>query len=220
MRQDLKDARFLKRPFGKLVAEKDVTRQKISSMLKDIKNVIAVGDATTERLISFGITPHIAVIDGIERRSERDHSIQYYAKEMSCTNPAGTISKEAVDVLQNALQTPPPVRVKVRGEEDLLALPLFTMAPQGSAVLYGQPLEGLVVVKITEEKQKRAKDLMDRICGRDNLLGSIKHFSREQKVSRERALIGRPSYNKKQSNNKGHNKKSIVHDFRSPQDHK
>jgi hypothetical protein len=138
---------------------------------------------------------------------------------MSCTNPAGTISKEAVDVLQNALETLPPVRVKVRGEEDLLALPLFTMAPQGSAVLYGQPLEGLVIVMITEEKQKQAKDLMDRICGNDNLLDSIEHFNRQQKISREQAVKDRPSYNK-QSNNKGLNKKSIVRDFRSPQEHK
>jgi uncharacterized protein (UPF0218 family) len=183
---DLEDAQLLKRPFGTLVAEKDVTRQKISSMLKGIKNVIAVGDATTERLISFGITPQIAVVDGIERRSERRHFIHYYAKEMSCTNPAGTISKEAVDILQKALCMLPPVIVKVHGEEDLLALPLFTMAPQGSAVLYGQPLEGLVVVKITQEKQKQAKDLMDRISGNDNLLESIEHFNCEEKISRER----------------------------------
>jgi GTP-dependent dephospho-CoA kinase len=214
---NLKDARLLKRPFGTLVAEKDVTRQKISSMLKGIKNVIAVGDATTERLISFGITPQIAVIDGIERRSERDHPLYYYAKEMSCTNPAGTISKEAVNVLQDALETLPPVRVKVHGEEDLLALPLFTMAPQGSAVLYGQPLEGLVVVKITEEKQKQAKDLMDRICSNDNLLDSIEHFNHKQKVSRKQALEDRPPYNNKQYYNKGHNRKSIAYDFRFPQ---
>jgi uncharacterized protein (UPF0218 family) len=175
----LKDSQLLKRPFGTLIAEKDVTRRKISSMLKGIKNIIAVGDATTERLISFGITPHIAVIDGIERRSKRDYSVHYYAKEMSCTNPAGKISKEAVDVLEKALETPPPVRVKVDGEEDLLALPLFTMAPKGSAVLYGQPLEGLVIVKITEEKEKQAKDLIDKICDNPDLLFSIEHFKRQ-----------------------------------------
>jgi uncharacterized protein (UPF0218 family) len=55
--------------------------------------------------------------------------------------------------------------VKVKGEEDMLALPLFTLAPKGSAVLYGQPLEGVVVVYITEEKQNQAKDLMDKISG-------------------------------------------------------
>ena len=182
----LKDTQLLKRPFGTLIAEKDVTRRKISSMLKGIKNIIAVGDATTERLISFGITPHIAVIDCIERRSKRDYSVHYYAKEMSCTNPAGKISKEAVDVLEKALETPPPVRVKVDGEEDLLALPLFTMAPKGSAVLYGQPLEGLVIVKITEEKEKQAKDLIDKICDNPDLLLSIEHFKRQQKRQQNR----------------------------------
>jgi GTP-dependent dephospho-CoA kinase len=185
---DLKDAHILKRPFGTLVAEKDITRRKISSMLKGVRNVITVGDATTERLISFGITPHIAVIDGIERRLKRDNSIHYYAKEMLCTNPAGSISMEAVEVLQNALETPPPVRVKVCGEEDLLALPLFSMASEGSAVLYGQPLEGLVIVKITEEKQKQARDLIDRIWHDANLLDGIEHFKRKQGGQKSRDI--------------------------------
>lgn len=136
-------------------------------MLEGSKKIITVGDATTERLLSFGITPDIAVIDGVERRSLRDHSINYPAKEMLCTNPAGMISRGAVQVLQSALETPSPVMVIVEGEEDMLALPLFTMAPKGSAVLYGQPLEGIVLVNITEEKQNQAKDLMNRICGDD-----------------------------------------------------
>jgi GTP-dependent dephospho-CoA kinase len=136
-------------------------------MLEGSKKIITVGDATTERLLSFGITPDIAVIDGVERRSLRDYSINYPAKEMSCTNPAGMISRGAVQVLQSALETPSPVIVIVEGEEDMLALPLFTMAPKGSAVLYGQPLEGIVLVNITEEKQNQAKDLMNRICGDD-----------------------------------------------------
>ena len=136
-------------------------------MLEGSKKIITVGDATTERLLSFGITPDIAVIDGVERRSLRDYPINYPAKEMLCTNPAGMISRGAVQVLQSALETPAPVMVIVEGEEDMLALPLFTMAPKGSAVLYGQPLEGIVLVNITEEKQNQAKDLMNRICGDD-----------------------------------------------------
>jgi GTP-dependent dephospho-CoA kinase len=163
MPTDTIDKYILKRPFGALILEKDITKQKILSMLEGAKKIITVGDATTERLISFGITPDIAVIDGLERRLLRDHSIHYHAKEILCTNPAGTISKEAIHVLQIALQTPPPVTVKVKGEEDMLALPLFTLAPKGSAVLYGQPLEGVVLVYITEEKQNQAKDLMDKI---------------------------------------------------------
>ena len=182
---NVRHAYLLKRPFGILVTEKNVTRAKILSMLKGIKNVIAVGDATTGRLISFGIIPRISVVDGMERRSQRDQSIQYQAKEMSCTNPAGSISTEALRLLQSALQADPPVRVKVHGEEDLLALPLFIMAPEGSAVLYGQPLEGLVVVKITKEKQNQARDLMDRICENDALVESIERFRDEQEKSKK-----------------------------------
>ena len=161
----ISDEYILKRPFGMLVLEKDITKQKILSMLEGAKKIVTVGDATTERLISFGITPDIAVIDGLEQRSRRDHSINYHAKEMLCTNPPGTISKEAVHVLQIALETPPPITVKVQGEEDMLAVPLFMIAPKGSAVLYGQPLEGIVLVNITEEKQNQAKDLMNKISG-------------------------------------------------------
>jgi GTP-dependent dephospho-CoA kinase len=158
-----KDAQLLKRPFGTLVPDKDVTKQKLSSMLKGAKKVIAVGDATTERLVSFEIIPDVAVIDGRERRSKRSLPTGYQARELRCANPAGAISKGAVKILQDALREKAPVRVVVDGEEDLLALPVFAMAPEGSAVLYGQPLEGLVVVEITPAKQKQAKDLMDRI---------------------------------------------------------
>jgi len=158
-----KDAQFLKKPFGELIPDKKVTKQKVASMLKGAKKVIAVGDATTERLVSFEIIPDLAIIDGKERRSKRDYPASYSAKELRCTNPAGTISKDAVKVLQDALKLQPPVRVLVDGEEDLLAMPIFATAPEGSAITYGQPHEGLVVVKITPAKQKQAKDLMDRI---------------------------------------------------------
>lgn len=158
-----KDAQLLKQPFGTLIPDKQVTEQKVASMLKGAKKVIAVGDATTERLVGFGIAPDIAVIDGKERRSRRSYPANYQARELRCVNPAGTISKDAVKVLQDAMKAPPPVRVLVDGEEDMLALPVFAMAPEGSAVLYGQPIEGLVVVRITQAKQKQAKDLMDRI---------------------------------------------------------
>ncbi|MFL6482656.1 MAG: GTP-dependent dephospho-CoA kinase family protein [Nitrososphaera sp.] len=157
------DTQLLREPFGTLVLEKDVSKKKILSMLEGSKKTITVGDATTERIVSFGITPDLSVVDGVERRSVRERSIAYHAKEMFCTNPPGTISDDALRVLQVALEMSPPIRVKVNGEEDMLALPLFVMAPKGSAVLYGQPLEGIVVVKVTEEKRVQAKALMNRI---------------------------------------------------------
>jgi uncharacterized protein (UPF0218 family) len=75
------------------------------------------------------------------------------------------ISDKAIEVLQKALEASTPIRIKVQGEEDLLALPLFAMAPKGAVVLYGQPLEGMVLVNINEEKQSQAKELMNKIFG-------------------------------------------------------
>lgn len=129
---------------------------------------MTVGDATTERLISIGIIPDVSVIDGKERRSATGRQIHYPAKEFKCVNPPGSITREAIEVLKQAIRGTHPTRVRVDGEEDMLALPLFRFAPIGSVVLYGQPLEGLVVVKITRSKQEEAKDLMDRIMNKTN----------------------------------------------------
>jgi hypothetical protein len=153
----------LKRPFGKLIQDQELTEQKIRSETNGSQVVATVGDATTDRLVSFGIIPDIAVIDGMERRSSRGLPAGYEATIFRCSNPPGTITKESVDVLRLALSAPRPSRVIVSGEEDLLALPLFSLAPLGSVVIYGQPLEGLVFVKITPAILKEAKDLMDRI---------------------------------------------------------
>jgi GTP-dependent dephospho-CoA kinase len=188
MPESPEDFQKLKRPFGTLIPDKKVTKQKLSSLLKDAKKVIAVGDATTERLFGFGIIPDVAVFDGKERRSKRSYPANYQAQEIRCTNPAGVISKQAVDVLRGALKSREAVRVLVEGEEDLLALPLFVMAPEGSAVLYGQPLEGMVVVKITTAKQKQAKVLMDKICDNTNLLNGLDNnnkSNRKQDVTQQ-----------------------------------
>jgi uncharacterized protein (UPF0218 family) len=144
---DAEDIQLLKEPFGALVREGTISKEKILSMLEGSNKIITVGDATTERIISFGITPDLSVTDGVERRSLRKRSIDFHAKEMFCANPPGTISKDALLVLQRALEMPPPVSVRVQGEEDLLALPLFIMAPEGSA----------------EEKRTQARALMERI---------------------------------------------------------
>jgi GTP-dependent dephospho-CoA kinase len=165
--------RILKEPFGNLIPDKNITRGRLHAILKNAKKIISVGDATTERLISFGIIPNISVIDGKERRMKRgymnnslsnsDQTHESIFNELRCSNEAGTISKKAVEILQDALRTSSPVRIIVDGEEDLLALPLFLIVPEGSILMYGQPYEGLVVVKINSKIRKKAKDLMDRI---------------------------------------------------------
>ncbi len=51
----------------------------------------------------------------------------------------------------------------VDGEEDLATLPAILYAPLGSAVVYGQPNEGSVLVMVTPEKKKQIENLMKQM---------------------------------------------------------
>src|SRR5215469_8035541 len=163
--------RALKEPLGLLLEDKDVTRQKLDSFLKNAKLIVSVGDATTDRLNRYSIVPHVCVVDGRERRAQRksiggDSALQnQQVLELKCSNPAGTISRKAVEVLFDAVRYSNinPVRVIVHGEEDLLALPILLLVPAGSVVLYGQPLKGIVIVEVDSTTRRTAKDLMDSL---------------------------------------------------------
>jgi len=48
----------------------------------------------------------------------------------------------------------------VNGEEDLLVIPVCIYAPDNSVVMYGQPNEGLVIVKITPEIRNKTQTLL------------------------------------------------------------
>lgn len=160
------DIHILKEPFGILIRDEDLTKEKIKGILYNAKKVVSVGDSTTDRLISYDILPHISVIDNKERRRKRKgslHNQKANIHELHCTNPAGGISREAVSILHKALRIPSPVKVVVYGEEDMLALPIIAAAPYRTFVLYGQPSEGIVVVTITPAMRKKAKDIIDKI---------------------------------------------------------
>jgi len=55
------------------------------------------------------------------------------------------------------------IKIVVDGEEDLATLPAILYAPLGSAVVYGQPNEGSVLVEVTPEKKKHVMDLMNKM---------------------------------------------------------
>lgn len=132
---------------------------------------MTVGDTTTARLISLGIVPGLSVVDGKERRIKTSRSIAALYRNdglenlslLHCSNKPGSISRSAIATIKQALKMPFPVRIVVTGEEDLLALPLFVMVPNGSVVLYGQPMKGIVIVRVNEEIRGKAMELLTRI---------------------------------------------------------
>lgn len=157
-----KELQPLKKPVGTLLKNNQVNLDSLSTYLKS-DLVISVGDATTDKLLELGIVPAIQIVDGRERRVERDFPLENYVKVIKCKNPAGTISIEAINAFKEALTSKKPVRIVVDGEEDLMGAVVLALAPDNSIMLYGQPLEGLVIVVINNETRDKLKEVINKI---------------------------------------------------------
>ena len=151
----------LKEPFGILIKDSEITKQSISKYSAQDSLVITVGDATTDKLIELDITPSIQIVDGLEKRAKRTPPSVKVTTNLTCNNPAAQITQESMDAIKLAFSSPKPVRITVVGEEDLLVLPVCVLAAEDSIVMYGQPNEGLVIVKITSEIKNKAQSIID-----------------------------------------------------------
>ncbi len=134
--------------------------ENVLSHIPDGSLVITVGDATTENMLAFGIVPSLSIVDGLEKR-EKKAIPQRTLTRLFCDNPAGEITPQSIGTIQEALKSKPPVQIIVNGEEDLLVIPVCIYAPQNAIVLYGQPNEGLVIVKITQEIRNKTQELLN-----------------------------------------------------------
>ena len=83
------------------------------------------------------------------------------ATELTVNNPAAEITEQSIAIIKKAFTLQTPVRLLVCGEEDLLVLPACLYAPENAVVLYGQPDQGLVIVKITLDIRDKVQTLLD-----------------------------------------------------------
>lgn len=152
-------------PLGRLIPDAAVCRDAVLAGAPAGAAVIAVGDVTSERAAAMGIVPALQITDGRSGRAGRgEPPPQDGAAEYECDNPAGGISDGCAAAVREALRAGGPARLRVRGEEDLLALAACAEAPDGSLVLYGQPGEGMVAALVgpaTRGKAKRLLGLME-----------------------------------------------------------
>jgi uncharacterized protein (UPF0218 family) len=152
----------LKTPIGILLPNKEVNKNNIQKHLSEKTFLITVGDATTENMINLGIIPSLQIVDIQEKRKKRKSiSIKGVNTTLFCKNPAGQITKESISTVKNGFDSKLPVRITVDGEEDLLVIPVCIFAPANSVVMYGQPNEGLVIVKIDTEIRNKAQKILD-----------------------------------------------------------
>ena len=159
----------MKKPFGKLyVGNGSDTIEKFVGELASSTKLISVGDVTTFHLLEAGIFPEICIVDNRTKRKPVDRHVSTrnmdnVYEEVSVENPAGIITDELIKTLCEAFTSEKPIRIFVKGEEDLATLPVILLAPLGAVVLYGQPDEGVVFVKVTEEKKREIRTLFEKL---------------------------------------------------------
>ena len=150
--------------------------------------LITIGDVVTYHFERIGHTPDVAVVDGLTERDTVDDDVARTleasdARRREATNPAATLSASMLRTFREALEAAEPTAIDVDGEEDLVALPAIAIAPEGASVVYGQPGEGMVHVRVDEEVRERARGLLERMDGDPDrawrLLG-VESFSNER----------------------------------------
>lgn len=144
---------FFKTPFGYLFRNISEAGPVLSG-----RTVYAVGDVVTHNLVKAGISPSIAIVDGLTMRSPCRKDAPLIGRRIRITNPAGTITDELIDAIREAVAHPP-ATIDVNGEEDLAVIPLVLEAPAESVVIYGQPKEGVVVRIVDAAAKEKAREL-------------------------------------------------------------
>ncbi len=153
----------LARPIGRLFSAEEVKGQSFAEVVREAPMVITVGDRVTETLGAQGRVPDVQVIDSLENRKERIPPDVAFARKIEVSNPPGTITDGAIEGIREALRGRKPVRVAVEGEEDLLAIPVIALAPVSAVIFYGQPGEGIVVVRADPESKSRNRAILAEI---------------------------------------------------------
>ncbi len=149
-----------KEPFGILIQGSfGETAEKLRTILEKEKppKIISVGDTVSRNLHQYEIFPQLSITDNLSMRRKAKPQIFQDKTLVRVKNPKGTITREAINAVKEALQGNKKVQILVDGEEDLLTLIAVIQAPENSVVVYGQPHKGIVVVKASLEKKTEAQ---------------------------------------------------------------
>lgn len=129
--------------------------------------LIAVGDVVTYHLERAGSQPDVAVVDERTQRGAVDDEVKAALREPDIVvkNPPATLTRELLSALANALASDEPTTILVEGEEDLTTLPAVLAAPDGASVVYGQPNEGMVHVRVDADLRTQTRELFELLDG-------------------------------------------------------
>jgi len=146
----------LKKPLGKLYPDFEDAIEEIKSS----EFLISVGDATFSNLTEYELYPNIGIIDNLIQRKNHTHEIIRADHILKADNPAGCLTDDLWETIGQALELSDSGEcyvIEVAGEEDLAVLPCILMANPETTILYGQPNEGLVLLKACDVLEKAQK---------------------------------------------------------------
>lgn len=154
----------LKAPLGLLIqGSPEETMRKLSELIEREKpeTIISVGDVVSKNMLKHSIQPQVLVVDNRVMRKPIKPIPMDVNRTLQAKNPPGTLTEEAWTVMREAIRGDQRTRVLVEGEEDLLTLSAVSCAPENSFVVYGQPHQGIVIVKATKQKKKSIHQIVE-----------------------------------------------------------
>ncbi|TXT61434.1 MAG: hypothetical protein BAJALOKI2v1_30055 [Promethearchaeota archaeon] len=179
-------------PLGKLIAgsrKETISKLEIKFRKKAERRnefrFFLVGDIVTKDFLENDFLRRYVKLCIIDEKTQRNRikvsQEGFFENIIEFENPAGIISKESWSFLEKAVKSEKKTLIKiVKGEEDLLVLPLVIILPISKKklnyIVYGQPPitdaensipEGIVIVKNTDPIKKAVKhyiDLMEKVA--------------------------------------------------------
>jgi len=104
--------------------------------------------------------PQLSIVDNRVMRRNVQPVPLTAEKTIHVKNPPGTITEAAIEAIQEAIKSNCRDKIDADGEEDLLTLIAVLYSPENAFVIYGQPYEGVVVVKVTPEKKAEVAGIL------------------------------------------------------------
>ncbi len=162
----------LKQPLGELITESPT-----ESLLERIDSekpllTIFVGDYCVQEAINSGYIPNISIIDGKNLRKKFKNILIPNAKVIKTKNPPASVTAESWTMIAEQIgkqidssdnKSKEPIVLFIDGEEDLLVFPAVIESPEGAFIIYGQPHEGVVLIKVTANVKFKFRKLIERM---------------------------------------------------------
>jgi hypothetical protein len=153
----------LKQPYGQLMESYEILKK-----IKEEKpeKIVTIGDSVSSFFIRQDGNPDMIIWDGITKRHPLDDStlelLSNFSEKTEAKNPPGMLSREAWDTITEKLSDRK-ASVFVKGEEDLLAIPVILNSEDGTYVVYGHPPgQGAILIVVDRKIKSLFQDILSR----------------------------------------------------------